>query len=312
MKTALGIILTISILLNIGLIMFIYKSEPVPDNELSQSYPLLSKRIFSNNSNDILINFTNLRTKIKSYTAKLTPRTGIYFEYLPSGTSIGINEKEEFFPASLLKVPIVMAIYHKFELGTLKKTDIVTIKEEYIDPSSGTLWKYGANKPISIEEAIKFTLLESDNTAKNVLLSVLNDYEVEFVLDTMDMDINKSESESLITPKNYASILRSLFLSSYLTEQYSNEILQLLTQSPHNERIQSGIPSNITFAHKYGDAKATGPIPPLYSDCGIVYIPKRPFILCIFVQDDEKTATSIMKNVATMSYEYVSNTNVIR
>jgi len=39
----------------------------------------------------------------------------VYFEYLPTGANISINKDAEFFPASLLKVPVAMAIAKKID-----------------------------------------------------------------------------------------------------------------------------------------------------------------------------------------------------
>ena len=116
-------VLVMSIILNVALLSFTFTSSPNPVPSLHKNYPYLSKRIFVENQNDVLISFTKLRSLLKSYVAAIPMKTGVYFEYLPSSTSIGINEKEQFIPASLIKIPIVMAIYKKIESGKLKKND---------------------------------------------------------------------------------------------------------------------------------------------------------------------------------------------
>ena len=68
-----------------------------------ENYPFLSKRIFTESQNDILINFTPLRQAVRDYVAKQNTEIGVYFEYLPSGTSIGVNDQLEVNIASQLK-----------------------------------------------------------------------------------------------------------------------------------------------------------------------------------------------------------------
>lgn len=294
-----------------GLILFLFNSEPVQKSyDLTQKYPYLSKRIFAGNTNDVLINFTDLRTQLRTYAATLEPKTGIYFEYLPSGTSIGINEKEAFYPASLLKLPIVIAIYRKIQNGEIKKSDVITLQKEHIDKDSGSLWKKGPGSQITVENAIKYIFYESDNTAKSALLSLLNEEEVEFVFDSVDIGADALTKDTLISPKNMASIFRSLYLSSYLSEQNSNEILELLAYSPYSDRIRAGIPTSIPLAHKYGLATTKGNEIPHFSDCVIVYVPKRPYIMCVMIESDKTQSNIIMKKLAEMTYTYVSKTKV--
>src|SRR3972149_8866427 len=103
MNKTLAILTSLSIIANIILAVFIInKVIPDPASETS-NYPYISPRIFMQNRNDILINFIDLRMKLKNYVEDNNLPLGFYFEYLPSGNSIGVNEKEEFVLASLLK-----------------------------------------------------------------------------------------------------------------------------------------------------------------------------------------------------------------
>lgn len=284
-----------------------FNSNPIPKSSQNVIYPFLSKRIFSENQNDILISFTELRTQLRKYSASLPYKTGVYFEYLPSGTSIGVNEKEQFIPASLIKVPIVMAVYKKIEAGKLKKNDFISLEERFKDKTSGTLWQKANGTKLAVQDAIYKTLDDSDNTAKNILLSLLSKDELGFVFDSLDLDVSPTaEEEAVITPKNYSSILRSLYLSSYLNQTYSNEILETLSQSNNDMRLRSGIPNDVIVASKYGISYGANLKRSVYSDCGIIYLPKRPYLLCVMSEADEATAYAIMKSYAEITYNFVS------
>lgn len=296
-----------SLILNGALLFFLFTSSPITETSHHKNFPFLSKRIFSDNQNDFLVSFTKLRSLLRSYIAGLPVKTGVYFEYLPSGTSIGINEKEQFIPASLIKVPIVMAIYKKIEAGKLRKNDFVELQERFKDKTAGTLWQEQNGTRIAVKDAIDKTIDESDNTAKNILLSLLTREEVSFVFDSLDIDLATEDDQSAtITPKNYSSILRSLYLSSYLSQESSNEILELMSQSSDDLRLRSGIPNGVPVSSKYGVSFGLRNEESVYSDCGIVYVPKRPFLVCVMIQSDEKSAYKIMKEVAEMTYLFVN------
>lgn len=300
-------LLILSICINFATVSIIFFSKPVSTASEHRIFPYLSKRIFVENQNDILINLTELRSELREYINGLPYKTGIYFEYLPSGTSIGVNEKNQFIPASLIKVPIVMAVYKKIETGKLRRNDFITMEERYKDSTSGTLWERENGSQIAVKDAIDKTLDESDNTAKNILLSLLNRNEISFVFDSLDLDIGtQKEQESAISPKNYASILRSLYLSSYLSRESSNEILEILSQASDDKRIRAGIPNNVTVSSKFGLSKNSQPDKSAHSDCGIIYVPKRPYLLCVMIESSEETAFTVMQKAAAMTYAFVS------
>ncbi|MGE5042126.1 MAG: serine hydrolase [Candidatus Levyibacteriota bacterium] len=311
MRKTLISILGISIFLNILLTSFVLANtnapQRLPPQTINSKYTYLSPRVFIENQNDILINFVDLRNQLKKYTDTIQNPFGMYFEYLPSGVSIGINEKTSYVLASLLKVPLSMAVYNEIESGKLHLSDTVSIKKEWLDPYFGDLWKKGAGTEISIEDAMNWALSQSDNTAKNVLFNSIDAGGLEDVFSSLDIPLTIDANQPVVSPKNYSSILRSLYLASYLNIQDSNEILRILTTSPFNDKLVAGIPPGVKVAHKIGVHQVPGDTASVYTDCGIVYIPKRPYILCLMGKMDEQEARIDMAAVSKMVYAYVKN-----
>lgn len=308
------VVLLVSVVLNIIVLSYIFtpqdKNTANTTAVLRSTYSLLSPRVFIENPNDILINFMNLRTSLRQYTDSIKIPLGVYFEYLPSGISIGINEKESYVLASLLKVPLVMGIYKNIEDGKIKKSDVLRIEEKFLDPYFGTLWKKGPGTKLSVEELIKYTLTLSDNTAQRTLLAALSDKNMEDVFDSLDIPKELNGTLPVVSPKNYSSVLRSLYLSSFLQEKNSQEILSLLSQSPFNDKIAAGIPANVTVAHKIGVHLGGEKNKEIYTDCGIIYIPNRPYILCVMMKSDESTAKTTMQQISRIIYEYIAGAKV--
>ncbi len=309
MKKIFTITICISVFLNIILFLFVFSkttSEPVEYEPPATTYSFLSPRIFIENRNDIILNFVDLRKQLREYGAK-HPGLGIYFEYLPSGISAGVNEKQNYFLASLLKTPMVMAVYKQIENKEWSKSDVLTIQPQDLDPFFGDLYKKGAGTRLTLEEAIGLALVQSDNTAKSALFAHLPDKALDEVFDYLDIPKELDGVLPVVTPKNYSSILRSLYLSSYLDKSSSNEILTYLTQTPFSDKLVAPIPKEVRVAHKIGVYDEGNPEKSVYTDCGIVYVPKRPYILCLMDRDIEKNATTHMIDVSKMVYTYVSS-----
>lgn len=300
-----------SIIVNIlGISNYIYTNAIVTENKKFQSqvkkYSFLAPRILHENPVDILVNFISLRDNLKNETAPWGDSFGMYFEYLPTGTSININGTNEFHAASLFKTPIVMAYYHTRE--RLKKTDDpeITLRPEDLDNQFGDLWKKGAGYKIKASEAVRLALEESDNTAAKALVPYIGSVDFEAVYQGLDIDLNVDKEGAILTPKSYSSIFKALYFSAVLSKDSSQEILDHLGHSKFPDKIEAGVPDNITIAHKIGDfVDKSGN--EAFTDCGIIYYTRRPYMLCMVSKTNEQIAKERMQDISKMIYDFISS-----
>ncbi len=71
----------------------------------------------------------------------------------------------------------------------------------------------------------------------------------------------------------------------------------------------AGLPNNVAVSHKYGEYVTTGDntinAVELH-DCGIIYQPNNPYLLCIMTQGkDQSDLASIIASVSKVVYEEV-------
>ncbi len=268
----------------------------------------MSKRIFTQEPNDVIINFVPLRKALKEYVLNQDDKIGLYFEYLPSGVSVGVNDREEMKLSSLSKVPLAMSILKKVEKGEINLEDIIILKKENLNQNFGNLWKKGEGAKVSVKELIEESLINSDNTAYHSLLSILNNEEVLDVYDNLEIEVFSKDTEPFVSPKSYSSIFRSLYLSSYISEKNSNYLLDILSKTSFSDKIPAGLSDkSIKVSHKIGvfsrvDTKDNEKV---FSDCGIIYFPNRPYILCVFVKDSDLDAKKHISYLSKMIYEYI-------
>ncbi len=277
------------------------EKPPTTFKEQEQRYPHLSKRILVENPNDLLINFLDLRKRLREEAKPFGQDFALYFEYLPTGTSIGINEKLEFVSGSLFKVPVAMAYLRKKERLGIKEDKTVVLGEEQMDPRFGNLWKLGPGAKINLAEAVKLSLTESDNTAVNLLLKEPEVQDYQWVYEGLDIDLKgKAGEPPIITNKSLSSILKALYFSAILNKENSELVLKYLSESKFDDQIVAGVPKDVAVAHKigvFGEA---------FMDCAIVYVPKRPYLLCMRSKSDQQTAQERMKKISKIVYDYVS------
>ncbi len=296
-KTVLLVLLIVTLILNIILLSVIFNPKPAP----SINYPLLSLNTTSYNQNDLIIRFMDLRNMLRQKYLPYGDNFSLYFEYLPTGVSITINEKKEFSPASLIKVPLAIAYYNHLEDDHITKDSVVAVSQEDLDPLYGSLWKKGAGYQLPLSQVVKIMLVESDNTAMKVLSRYVPSQAYEDLYNGLDLSFEDG-NKFIVTAKSYVSILKSLYYSSILSKKDSQLILNYLAHATDRDFLPSGLPDNVTVAHKIGINQKEN----IYQDCGVIYLPRRPYALCVIVHSDKETARNTISEVSRTIYNYVS------
>ena len=273
----------------------------------SAEYPLLARRIFLDKPNDTLLNFVPLRKTLDQRLAAINAKHSLYFEYLPTGTTVRNGDTESIVGASLLKLPVVMDLYRAAELGKVNLDTVVEVKPEMLNDQYGDLYKKGAGTKISLREAAAYALEKSDNTAillvQDNIRGLLEPDET--ALAAVDADFDIAGSTVLINAKSYSSILKCLYFACYVNRDSSQEILDSLTKTPFGDRITAPIPPDIKVAHKIGVNVDTFS----ESDCGIFYVPRRPYTLCIMLDLPEEQAKPLLAELSSLVYNAVTSQN---
>ena len=238
-----------------------------------------------------------------------------YFRDFSTGLWFGSNESADFFPASLFKLPIAIAAYKQEETEEnhfLEKEVIYTKEIDQINDSvkSNSESNLVVGRAYRVEDLIKIMIIESDNGAKNLVLSVLDKKylnQLFNIVSLVDVDSNIYK----ISSRKYALFLRVLYGSSYLNEDHSETLLKLLTSTTFKQGLVAGVPSNVQIAHKYGtynfEEEVNGVLRSVYQlhDCGIVYHAKNPYVFCLMTKG--KDLESLYRIISTISEKIYKN-----
>ncbi len=223
----------------------------------------------------------------------------LYFRDLNNGPTFYFNEQEDFAPMSLLKLPTMVAVYKSIE------HDPKLLKEKLRTPmgfaQNSQLMEAGktlkANTEYTIEELVHYMIVYSDNRATDMLVAWLETKgpNLEVIRRTLsDLGVVGYEADlndTKITVKQYASIFRILYNSSYLNAEMSDKALKVLEQSEFNEGLSGNIPKDIKVAHKFGIRAYVEGEQQLH-DCGIVYFEPSPYMICIMTRGKDYKALS--------------------
>jgi beta-lactamase class A len=238
----------------------------------------------------------------------------VYFRDLQNGPTMGIEVQENFAPASLLKVPLMITYYKKAE----EDPTLLKKKLKIIGGMSSLSQNIKPQQPVENgkvyerEELLQYLITQSDNTAWEALLNDIkqNFSEEDFVMTLSDLGVidPRTKGDQYIMVGAYASIFRILYNASYLNLDMSNKALELLSQSVFKSGLVAGVPKGIKVAHKFGERK-NGDEQQLH-DCGVVYFLKNPYLLCVMTKGNSiQELEPIIAQVSKKVYEEVASRN---
>jgi beta-lactamase class A len=262
--------------------------------------------------------YAKLKSKLEDYIQEkkndgTAAQVSIYFRDLQSGPTLGLNEHDLFSPASLLKLPLLLTYYNlnNEKIPDLLERSIVAqtrwvIPKQLIQPKESIV----LGRTYSVEDLLLYMIKYSDNNAYYVLLDYLAQVspERDALNDTfIDLGIvdPKNFLDNTISTKLYGSIFIQLYNSSYFNKKdISQDVLGILTQVDWNKGINRGLPDDMVVAHKFGERSNLDNNLDQLHDCGIVYYPENPYLLCIMTrgQDIEKLP-KVIEEISKMFYD---------
>ncbi len=238
----------------------------------------------------------------------------LYFRDLGTGYWFGIDESDNFSPASLFKLPISIATYKQGEddPSFLKKEVVYT---EEISKMNSTIKSNSESdlvigKSYSVEDLVEIMITQSDNGAKNLLLTVIDKSYLNKLFALVALADPQTSSVYQISAIKYSLFLRVLYGASYLNNDNSERILGYLSKSTFSDGLVAGLPKAVPVAHKFGvyefDDTVNGIITHVQQlhDCGVIYHAKKPYILCIMTKGkDLPSLYTVITKASKLIYE---------
>lgn len=269
--------------------------------------PLLECEQFVSNDKNLQL----IKYKLTDYIAEETHEKkavdiSVYLRDLNNGPWLGIKEKEDFSPASLLKVPIMMCYFKIAETNP----EVLNRKIQYERVLSNMPQDIIPKKTIqignvyTIEELIYRMIVYSDNEAATLLLFDIDQDDLDKVYRDLHITIpGLRVKEDFLSVKDYASFFRILYNASYLNRQMSEKALEILTQTDFSDGILAGLPSGIKVAHKFGERRDPYDLVQLH-ECAIVYYNRSPYLLAVMARGyDVDRLKDIIRGISKIVYE---------
>jgi beta-lactamase class A len=256
------------------------------------------------------ISYRELMSELEKRTAKFRGEAGILVKDLKTHQTLGINSSKLFPSASLVKVPIMAAVYAADREGRLKLTDQLAVKRTEKIKSRSKIYRARPGTKFTVSDLVECMITESDNTAANMLVDALgfgylNQKFIEFGLKNtdlrrgiMDLKWRKAGIENYTTAEDMALMLEKIYNGELVSKEASAQMLEILKRQKVNDRIPKGLPNKMVVAHKTGLLKDT------VSDVGIIFTNEGDFIICVLTADihNFRTAKRFIGKIAECTY----------
>jgi len=253
------------------------------------------------------------RQKIEDYADDHEGIAGVYVRDLKGGWGYGVNPDETFFGASVMKIPIMVAVYRKIDEGEISLD--YTFETESGDWAGGAGWLQWqeAGTSHTVEDYLWMMMTQSDNVATNALMRLVGGPEyVNEVAGSLGASntvlYQKVTSERAVvpildnrtTPRDMATMLAKIYAGEAASPISCQDMVELMYQNNLQSSLKDGLPKDVEAAKKGGWLYK------VYDEAGIVWHEDRPYVVGIFSKygsDDVEEGKGLLKGLSKAVYK---------
>lgn len=215
-------------------------------------------------------------------------QTEVYFKELNTGYWFDLGMNQSFPLGSLTKVPVMMTILKMAEKdSTLLKKEL-ELNPNLVGAIPNHTYEETVIKPgrrYTVQQLLESMIENSDNYATYLLTQMIDVPEFQRLFTELELPKpSMQQMDYALTASQYSRFLRVLYNASYLSPEYSNRALELMSKCSFNKGITRNLSPDIQVAHKFGEygmgTKRT------LSESAILYLGESPYLLTIMTKGD--------------------------
>ena len=157
-------------------------------------------------------------------------------------------------------------------------------------------------KSYSVSELLMAMIAESDNNAGNLLHLFIGEDKAVKVF--KDLGLPMPEPADFMNVREYSRFYKELFDGFYLSRNSSEQALSLLKKTSFKKGLAAVLPDDMPIAHKFGELYGRNGKPNQLHDCGIVYYPGKPYLICVMAKgDDFEKLAEVIQSISLIAYQ---------
>ena len=279
---------------------------------------------------------TSLQTRIEQAVRTLRGSMGVAAKDLTTGRSVFVNADLPFPTASVIKVAVMVEVFHQAAEGRLRRDETITLEESSKVGGSGVLLRLHSGLQLTLDDLLDLMMTVSDNTATNLLIGKVGTPNVVTRLQSYGLkrtkllrptfrdgkpDVSPEDEREfglgVTTPREMARLMELIALGQVVDREASEEMIKIMQEQAFRVMIPRSLPESgrVLVADKPGwdlekrpDAK--GVRGQVRGDAAIVTIPRGRYVIAIHarhVQDTswspDNAATLLAAKISRMIYD---------
>lgn len=262
--------------------------------------------------------WSHLTEELNRQVAAFSGVAGICIQDLASGGRVAINADELFPAASTIKIFVLARLFQLAEAGKLDLARRVVIDDAVRVPGSGILAYLDDTEELTVRDIAVLMIIVSDNTATNLCI----DWATMDGTNAMLRDLGLAQTtvrrtmqdhaaayrgdENVITPSETVRFFELLHRREGMSSFVCQETLKVL-KKPKRGYLAPGLPQNVVLANKPGGMDR------VRVDGGIVYLKRRPYVICVttkYGSVDRTEQERYIADVARVVHEHMTTLDV--
>ena len=205
---------------------------------------------------------TRLKTELEQL-ATLTPglTQSVFVVNLDSGAYVDIAGAEAVSAASTIKLPILVAFLQSIDSGDIGLTEALALKEEHLAGGSGDFQADPVGKRYTALEVATQMIVNSDNTATNILIDRLGGQEAlnqrfsrwGLTATVLRNPLPDLEGANTTSAQDLALLLGLIDQGGLLSLRSRDRLLTIMQSTYNRSLIPSGVHDAAIVANKTGD-----------------------------------------------------------
>lgn len=264
-----------------------------------------------------------VRTQLETLVNDFDGDVGIYARHLPSGQEISFNADALFPTASMVKVPILLALFDRIEKDSLDyDSTLVWLPEVVNYPAGGILSSFKDSATIALTKVISLMITYSDNHASLWCQELAGGGPaINAWLEANGFEQTRMNSRTpgrrddwelygwgQTTPKEMAELLVMIHENRAVSPWASEEMYRYLTRIYWDDEALAAIPRTVQVASKQGAVSASR------SEVALVNAPGGDYAFCVITNNQEDTSWEdenegfvLLRDVSKVLWERFSN-----
>ncbi|HEY9639777.1 MAG TPA: serine hydrolase [Coleofasciculaceae cyanobacterium] len=257
---------------------------------------------------------TGLTPKVASLTQGIKDLTpGMFLMDLDTGDSFSLNGDSSFASASMIKVPILIALLQDVDSGRVRLTEKMVMQQTDVAEGSGDLQYSPIGSDYTVLEVITYMITISDNTATNMIIRRLGGIESlnqrfrqwglqQTAIRHLLPDL---EGTNTTSPKELSMLMARVSQGELLSMKSRDRALEIMRHTVTDTLLPTSLREGGTISHKTGD------IGSLVGDTGVIDMPNdKRYAITIMVKrpNNDDRAQDLIRQLAAAVYDYMDQT----